>query len=91
MRPVAAKRKERAISTPEFDHDTLIIGAGQAGLAMSRLLSETDHDHLVLEGGARIGGGWRKRWDSFTLVNLSVGSAGRLPRRYRGKDAFIWA
>jgi putative flavoprotein involved in K+ transport len=32
--------------------DTLIIGAGQAGLAMSRLLTDAGHDHVVVERGA---------------------------------------
>ena len=29
--------------------DTLVIGAGQAGLALSRLLTERGRDHVVLE------------------------------------------
>jgi putative flavoprotein involved in K+ transport len=45
-----------------------IVGGGQAGLAMSRLLVERDIDHLVFEKH-RIGHAWReKRWDSFCLV-----------------------
>jgi putative flavoprotein involved in K+ transport len=44
--------------------DTLIIGGGQAGLAMSAHLSQRGVAHLVLEK-ARIAEAWRsKRWDS---------------------------
>lgn len=52
---------------------TLIIGAGQAGLTVSYFLKQRAHDHVVLEK-ARIGEAWRRRWDSFRLVtpNWSV-------------------
>ncbi|MGX9416733.1 flavin-containing monooxygenase [Vibrio sp. WJH972] len=44
--------------------DTLVIGAGQAGVAMSEHLSKHDIPHLVLERN-RIGEQWRtRRWDS---------------------------
>jgi putative flavoprotein involved in K+ transport len=48
--------------------DTVIIGGGQAGLAMSYLLSQQGREHVVLEKGQRAGESWRRRWDSFTLV-----------------------
>ncbi len=48
--------------------NTVIIGAGQAGLAMSRELSRRGVDHLVLERGA-VGHAWRAdRWDSLRLL-----------------------
>src|SRR3954466_10729379 len=46
---------------------TVVIGAGQAGLAVSRGLTELGVEHVVLER-ARIAQAWRDRWDSFTLV-----------------------
>ena len=47
---------------------TIVIGAGQAGLATSRHLTERGIEHAVLERD-RIGESWRsKRWESFTLV-----------------------
>jgi putative flavoprotein involved in K+ transport len=46
---------------------TVVIGAGQAGLAVSRRLTELEVEHVVLEQ-ARVGQAWRDRWDSFTLV-----------------------
>ena len=44
--------------------DTLIIGAGQAGIATSRHLAELEVPHVVLERD-RIAERWRsQRWDS---------------------------
>jgi putative flavoprotein involved in K+ transport len=48
--------------------DVLIVGAGHAGLAMSSLLKDIGCDHLVVEARDSLGGGWRDRWDEFTLV-----------------------
>ena len=48
--------------------DTLIVGAGHAGLAVSRLLTAAGHDHVVLDRG-RIAERWRsERWDSLHLL-----------------------
>jgi putative flavoprotein involved in K+ transport len=48
--------------------DTIIIGAGHAGLAMSAQLSDHQVDHVVLEAGD-IGQRWRReRWDSLSLL-----------------------
>lgn len=48
--------------------DVMVIGAGQAGLAVSYYLRAFGIEHLVLERG-RVGESWRSaRWDSFTLV-----------------------
>jgi putative flavoprotein involved in K+ transport len=44
-----------------------IVGAGQAGLALSRELRRREVEHVILERG-RIGQSWRDRWDSFCLV-----------------------
>jgi putative flavoprotein involved in K+ transport len=47
---------------------TAIIGAGQAGLALSRELTAAGHAHVVLERG-RVGERWRsERWDSLRLL-----------------------
>lgn len=50
-----------------------VVGAGQAGLAVSRELRERSVEHVVLERG-RVGQTWRGRWESFCLVtpNWSV-------------------
>lgn len=47
--------------------DVAVIGAGQAGLAVSRLLGKAGVHHVILERGA-VGESWRsQRWDSFCL------------------------
>ena len=48
-------------------HDAVVIGAGQAGLAVSYYLKAAQIEHVVLESAA-IGESWRsQRWDSFKL------------------------
>jgi putative flavoprotein involved in K+ transport len=48
--------------------DTVVIGAGHAGLGVSRLLTDAGRDHVVLDRG-RIGERWRtERWDSLHLL-----------------------
>ncbi len=56
--------------------DTLIVGAGQAGLALSHHLTAAGHEHVLLERG-RVGQRWHERWDSLTL--LSPNWMNRLP------------
>ena len=62
---------------------TVIIGGGQAGLAMSRCLVDRGIEHVVLERG-RVGERWRsQRWDSLHLLTPRWQS--RLPGfRYEG-------
>jgi putative flavoprotein involved in K+ transport len=48
--------------------NTIVIGAGQAGLSISYHLTQQNHPHLLLEKD-RIGEVWRsQRWDSFGLI-----------------------
>jgi len=61
-----------------------VVGAGPAGLATSRELTEHGIEHAMLERG-RVGQTWRDRWDSFCLVtpNWSVQLPGG---HYDGRD-----
>ena len=65
--------------------DTVVIGAGHAGLAVSHLLGKVGRDHVVLDRG-RVAESWRsERWDSLRL--LTPRWMTRLPgRRYLGPD-----
>lgn len=68
---------------------TLIIGAGQAGLALSHCLAERGHEHAILERG-RVAERWHsQRHDSFRL--LTPNWANRLPgtRAPDDPDAFM--
>jgi putative flavoprotein involved in K+ transport len=47
--------------------ETVVVGAGQAGLSVSHCLKELGREHVVLERGD-VGETWRsERWDSFRL------------------------
>jgi len=65
--------------------DTLVIGGGQAGLAMSRCLSDRSVDHVIVERG-RVAERWRtERWDSLRLLTPNWQT--RLPGfRYSGPE-----
>jgi putative flavoprotein involved in K+ transport len=49
--------------------ETLIIGAGQAGLATAYHLKRQGRECLVLDGNARVGDSWRQQWDSLRLYS----------------------
>ena len=77
------------------DGDVVVIGAGQAGLAVSHELARHGVEHVVLERG-RVAETWRGRWESFCLVtpNWTVrlpGGAyqGEDPDGYMGRDAVV--
>jgi putative flavoprotein involved in K+ transport len=63
---------------------TIVIGAGHAGLAMSRRLTERSIDHVVLERG-EVANSWRKgRWPSLRLLTPNWQT--RLPGHDYGGD-----
>ena len=63
----------------------VVVGAGHAGLAMSRRLTERSIDHVVLERG-EVANSWRtQRWPSLTLLTPNWQT--RLPgHHYTGDD-----
>jgi putative flavoprotein involved in K+ transport len=65
--------------------DTVVIGAGQAGLCMSWHLTRAGRPHILLEARSTLGGGWQDRWDEFCLVTPNWGTS--LPGfHYEGPD-----
>lgn len=76
--------------------ETIIVGAGQAGLGMSQHLCRRGVEHVVLERG-RVGETWRsQRWDSFALntpswMNRLPGDddGGSPPDGFQLRDAFV--
>jgi putative flavoprotein involved in K+ transport len=55
--------------------ETVIIGGGQAGLAIGYHLARRGRPFVILDAGRRIGDTWRGRWDSLRLFT---------PARYDG-------
>jgi putative flavoprotein involved in K+ transport len=55
--------------------ETVVIGGGQAGLAVGYYLKQAGRSFVILEAGARIGDAWRSRWDGLRLFT---------PARYDG-------
>jgi putative flavoprotein involved in K+ transport len=80
MRSVDAARQaevsaRESAPAPEGDEhvDVVVIGAGQAGLALGSFLARQGRRFLILEESESVGAAWRKRWDSLVLFT---------PRRY---------
>lgn len=64
--------------------DVVVVGGGQAGLAVSHELTQAGVAHVVLEKG-RVGQTWRGLWDSFCL--MAPNWTFQLPgRSYDGDD-----
>jgi len=55
--------------------EVVVVGAGQAGLALGHFLEQQNRRFVILEAADFIGSAWRDRWDSLTLFT---------PRRYSG-------
>jgi putative flavoprotein involved in K+ transport len=49
---------------------TVIIGGGQAGLAIGYHLQRAGEQFVILDADARIGETWRNRWDSLRLFSV---------------------
>ena len=47
--------------------ETVIIGAGQAGLATGYHLQKRGHPFVILDSAGRVGDQWRQQWDSLRL------------------------
>jgi putative flavoprotein involved in K+ transport len=73
MRESSAER--RVTAEPTSSYEVVVVGAGQAGLAMGYFLGRQGRRFVILERAGQIGPAWRERWDSVTLFT---------PRRYSG-------
>lgn len=49
--------------------DVVVIGAGQAGLAIGRHLAARGADFVILEAASEVGSPWRSRWESLRLFS----------------------
>ncbi len=74
--------------------DILVIGAGQAGLAMGYYLKKSNFNFILLDSTETIGDVWRNRFDSLTLFSprnyssLPGLSLSGNPEGYASKDEF---
>ena len=56
--------------TQDTEHfETVIVGGGQAGLAVGYYLTKRGHSCVILDANDRIGDSWRKRWPSLRLYS----------------------
>ncbi|MCC6773880.1 MAG: NAD(P)-binding domain-containing protein [Gemmatimonadaceae bacterium] len=73
-------------------YHTIVIGAGQAGLAVGYELQRREDDFVILEASSRIGESWRRRWDSLCLFTSAAHSGlpdlpfPSVPSRFPTKD-----
>lgn len=58
-------------------HETIVIGGGQAGLAVGYHLARRGLSFVILDAGDRVGDVWRNRWDSLRLFT---------PAKFAGLD-----
>jgi putative flavoprotein involved in K+ transport len=55
----------------EESFNTIVIGGGQAGLAVGKFLAQQDRNFVILDQNSRTGDSWRCRWDSLRLFTPS--------------------
>jgi putative flavoprotein involved in K+ transport len=55
-------------------YDTIVIGGGQAGLAVGQQLAARDLDFVILDADRRVGDTWRRRWDTLRLFTPAARS-----------------
>jgi putative flavoprotein involved in K+ transport len=54
------------------DIETVVIGAGQAGLATGYHLAQRGHAFVILDAHDRVGDNWRAHWDSLRLFTPAM-------------------
>jgi cation diffusion facilitator CzcD-associated flavoprotein CzcO len=62
-------QRKASAAYADFDPAVLVVGGGQAGLAIAARLKQLDIDTLIVDRGLRIGDNWRKRYHALTLHN----------------------
>jgi len=76
-------------------HEVIVVGAGQAGLALGYSLAQRGHDFTILEAAEEPAAAWRERWESLRLFTpVRYDSLPGLPfpgdpDRYPGRDDVV--
>jgi len=56
--------------TGDTEHfETVVVGAGQAGLSVGHHLAKRDRPFLILDANERVGDNWHRHWDSLRLYS----------------------
>src|SRR6478672_9689937 len=55
------------MSTGGTDYDVVVVGGGQAGLAIGHHLAQRGSNFVILEREQDVAAAWRDRWESLTL------------------------
>src|SRR5215216_2554851 len=63
--PSTHHRPKESVMSEKFD--TIVIGAGQAGLSAGYHLAQRGKPFVILDAADRVGGSWLNRWDSLSL------------------------
>jgi putative flavoprotein involved in K+ transport len=63
----SGKDTQISAETGRQHFDVVVIGAGQAGLAIGHFLARQGRRFVILEAAEAIGAAWRTRWDSLLL------------------------
>jgi putative flavoprotein involved in K+ transport len=71
----------RATEPPASSFEVVVIGAGQAGLAIGFFLARQGRKSVILDRAESIAAAWRDRWDSLTLFT---------PRRYNSLPGLLF-
>jgi cation diffusion facilitator CzcD-associated flavoprotein CzcO len=61
--------RKAAMRYADREPDVLVVGGGQAGLAIAARLKQLNIDALIVDREARVGDNWRKRYHALTLHN----------------------
>ena len=79
-------------TTVTRSHDVIVVGGGQAGLAIGYFLAKQGRDFTILEAAAEPAAAWRERWDSLRLFTSARYDAlpglpfPGVPERYPTRD-----
>lgn len=67
--------------TPVRRYDVVVVGGGQAGLAMGQQLAARNVDFVILDERLHVGDQWRHRWDTLRLFT---------PAKYSGLPGMVF-
>ena len=71
LRRITDRSRKKMQSNDAKRHDVIVVGGGQAGLAIGYLLAQQGHDFTILEAAAEPAAAWRARWDSLELFTAA--------------------